>query len=244
MKITINYQRNAEIEIIEIYGELTGEGSVELADFLYASLDNGRCYKIINLAHVKKADDLGLNVLEYFINRGLKIRLFNVGLEIQTLLSLSGKSAVIKAYNCWDRDEAILLLEEEITAEKETVNGNVMGRHFNRAEASLSAEIKCCAVHGEETTFKSVVRNISEGGAFMYLNTESVEMLNNPEIAGLGLSSINFRLSEDVEPIEAGGKCVWGVMERGCNYVGVNFMDMKPVHREMISAYVHKRENG
>ena len=69
MKIVTYHQHNPEIEIIEIYGDLRGRGAVRFADFLYSSLDEGRHCEIINLAHVKKADGLWLNVLEYFINR-------------------------------------------------------------------------------------------------------------------------------------------------------------------------------
>ncbi len=126
--------------------------------------------------------------------------------------------------------------------EKESVKDKVMGRRFNRANVSFQAEVKCNAAHGREIMYKAVVRNISEGGAFTDLitasNSNTGERLNKPEMAGKGLSRINFRLSEDSELIEANGECVWETMERGKHFVGIDFKDMKQNYREMVRDYV------
>lgn len=245
MKIATYHQSNPEVAVLEIHGELTGSGALRLADFLYSSLDEGVRYKIINLAHVKKANGLWLNVLEDFINRGVMIRLFNVGLVIQNILRLSGKGGVIKTYNCRDHDEALKLLDEEIMEEKESVRDKVMGRRFNRVNVFSQTEIKCNAAHDEEIMYKAVVRNISEGGVFTDLitsfNAKSGERLNKPEIAGKDLSNINFCLSEDSELIVADGECVWEAIESGKHYAGINFKNMKQIHRAMIRDYVHKQ---
>lgn len=120
MKIKTYTHSNPEIEILEINGELTGQGAIRFEEYLYSSLDRGSFSKIINLKYMKKADGLGLNVLEYFINHGMRIRLFNAGLEMQKLLNISGKGAIIKLYNCQEPDEAALLFEKEILEENNT----------------------------------------------------------------------------------------------------------------------------
>ncbi len=88
MQITNYFYNNPGVGIIEIKGELTGRGAERLEEYLYSLLDRGRRYMMIDLKHMKKADGLGLNVLENFVNRGLRIRLFNAGLDMLNLLKI------------------------------------------------------------------------------------------------------------------------------------------------------------
>ncbi len=53
-------------------------------------------YILINLDKIKKIDGLGFHILEYFLKRGIQIRLFSVETEIQTMLDVSGKRNIIK----------------------------------------------------------------------------------------------------------------------------------------------------
>jgi len=147
MKISIYSHINPEIETLEISGVLTVRGAVRLEEYLYTSLDEGRFSKIINLKHMKKADGLGLNVLEHFINRGMRIRLFNTGLEIQNLLEISGEEGVIKTYNCQECDKAVSLFEKEIMEVKCTDKEDVKGRRYTRANVSFHTEFKYPTAH-------------------------------------------------------------------------------------------------
>ncbi len=99
MKIFSHRRDHSKIEIVEISNGLTGRGALQLEEFLYNCLDECNGYILINLEKIKQIDGLGFNVLEYFLKRGMQIRIFNVETEIQTMLDLSGKRNIIKSYN-------------------------------------------------------------------------------------------------------------------------------------------------
>ncbi len=99
MKIFSHHRDHSKIEIVEISNGLTGREALDLEKFFYTCLDEGSHYILINLENIKKIDGLGFNVLEYFLKRGIQIRIFNVETEIQTMLDLSGKRNIIKSYN-------------------------------------------------------------------------------------------------------------------------------------------------
>ncbi len=245
MKIVTSGPHNPEIEIIEINGELTGRGAIQLAEFLYASLDEGKCYKIIDLKCVKKVDGLGLKVMEYFINRGMHIRLFRVGLEIQNLLELSGKEDIIKTYDCQERDKALALLKKEIMEEKDTVKDDVKRRRHPRFNISFQTEFKYSIARNAEIAHKANVLNLSEGGIFAGLitafNTRTGKMVDAPEIAGRELYDIKFDLNGSSRLIVTNGKCVWETRKYGKLYAGICFKDVKQNYIEMIRDYVRKQ---
>ena len=247
MEIVTSHTRNSEIEIVESHGELTGRGAIQLADFLYTSLDEGKHYKIINLNHVKKADGLGLMVLEYFINRGMQIRLFNTGLEIQNLLRLSGKEGVIRTYDCLEQDEAVSLLENEIIENKGKASGGIKGRRFTRINTSFNAEFKYPSAHNGEILFKAIIRNISEGGVctdqITAFDTKAAKAPNGFEMIGKELCGLKFSLNGGSRLIETDGKCVWETGEHQNKCAGIRFKDINQNHKEMIRDYVNKQKH-
>ncbi|MDR4499777.1 MAG: PilZ domain-containing protein [Candidatus Scalindua sp.] len=246
MKITTYSNNHPDIEIIEINGELTGRGAVQLEDYLYSSMDEGRCSQIINLKHIKKVDGLGLDVLEYFINRGMRIMLFNGGMEIRNLLKISGKEDTIKLYNCQAPDEAVLLFEKEMLKEKNTFWNDIRRRCFQRVKTSLQTVFKSYTSHNDEINYKAVVENLSEVGVMISqinaVNNKTKERVNVLEMVGLKLCNIKFCLNDGTRLIETDGECVWesGVKEE--LYAGVCFENMKQNQNEMIRDYVKKQK--
>ncbi len=242
MKIVTYRHHNPELEIIEIYGELTGRGALRLADLLYTSLDKGTRYMIIDLAHVKKADGLVISNLEYFINRGLTIRLFNVELEILSLLSLSGKSGVIKTYSCRERDEAILLIEKEIREKKYVVDNDVKKRRYPRINTSFQAKLKCPAVDNSEIIYKAVIQNLSEGGVLTgqitAFNGENGKQLRNHQMPGKELSEITFSLNGDSHLIKTNGECVWKNSEQPYQCAGIRLKYLSKVYKDRVREYI------
>ncbi len=99
MKIFAHQRAHSKIEIVEISNGLTGREALQLEEFLYTCLDDGNRYILINLENIKRIDGLAFHVLEYFLKRGIQIRIFNVETEIQTMLDLSEKRNIIKSYN-------------------------------------------------------------------------------------------------------------------------------------------------
>ncbi len=210
MKISTYSHNNSEIDVLEINGELTARGAVRLEKYLYSSMDEGRILKVINLKHLKKADGLGLSVLEHFINRGMRIRLFNAGLEILNLLNISGKEGIIRLYNCQEPDEAVLLFEKEFLKESESIKGGVKRRRFLRVNTSLHTEFKSTSSHNGEISYKAFIENLSEGGFLINqisaFNKKTEERVNAFEMVGKNFSDIKFSLdggSRLIKPIVA-----------------------------------------
>ena len=248
MKISTYSNNHPDIEIIEINGELTGRGAVQLEDYLYSSMDEGMCSIIINLKHMKKADGLGLNVLENFIKRGMHIMLFNAGVEIRNLLKISGKEDTIKLYNCRDPDEAVLLFEKEILVENNTLKNVIKRRRFQRVKTSIQTEFKNYSPHKGEIVYKAVIDNLSEEGILINqiiaLNKITEESVNVFEMAGNELFDIKFSLNGNSRLIETDGECVWEIGVKEEQYAGVSFKNMKQNHNEMIRDYVNKHKNN
>lgn len=248
MKISTYSHSNTEIEIIEISGELTGRNAVRLEEYLYTSLDEGRCSKIINLKNMKKADGLGIRVLENFINRGMRIRFLNAGLEILNLLKLSGKDDIIKLYDCHEPHEAILLFENEIHEEKSALKDDIKKRDFQRVDTSLQTEFKTQSSHSGEITYRAVIKNLSEGGILINqintCNKKTEDTANALQMVYKELSQIKFSLNGVSRLVETNGECVWEASVNEERYVGVRFKNMKQNHNEMIMDYVYEQKNS
>ncbi len=245
MEIVNTYIPDSEIEIIEYHGDLAGRDSLQLADFLYTSLDEGKRYEVINLKHVRKADGLGLMVLEYFINRGMQIRLFNTGLEVQNLLRLSGKDAVIKTYDCFEQDEAISQFEKEVIGDKDKADSRISGRRFTRINASFKIEFKYTSAHDGEILSKAVIRDISEGGVsteqITAFSAKTAKTINALKMVGKELSGVKFSLNGASSIIETVGKCVWETGVHDNRSAGIRFGDMSRDHKKMINKYLCKQ---
>ncbi|NOG83547.1 MAG: hypothetical protein HND49_07015 [Planctomycetes bacterium] len=250
MKIQSTYSHtNPEIEIIEINGELKGRGAIRFEKYLYSSLDEGLFSKILDLKQMKRADGLGLNILENFIRRGMRIRLYNAGLEMQMLLKISGKEEIIKIYNCQEADEAVLLFEKEILEEKSPDNQNIKRRDFKRRNTSLQV-----AFHGNNSdkgnvSYKAIIENLSEGGALIR-QIDSINKRAGPrrvtlEMVAKSLCNFHFTLNsnDDSKLIETNGECVWAVRENEKQYAGVRFRQIEQNHAEMIKEYVCRHKS-
>ncbi len=246
MKISTYSHNHPEINIIEINGELTGRSAVRLEEYLYSTLDKCKRFMLINLKHMKRADGLGLKVLENFINRGMRIRLFNAGLEMLNLLKISGKEDIIKLYNCLKPHEAILLFEKEMLEEKSTFKDDVKRRCFQRVNISLQTEFKCLTSHNGEVSYRAFIENLSEGGVLMNIiayDKKTEDSVNALEMLGKEFRNINFRLNCGSRLIETNGECVWEGSVYEERYAGIRFKDIKQNHNEMIKDYVQKQKN-
>ncbi len=114
MKIVTYNTYNPEIEIIEAYGDFAGRGATALEEFLFNSLNKDVHYKIIDLRHVRKIGSSGLKVLKSFTNQGIQIGLFNLGVDIQRVISISGNEDVFRIYHNAGCDKVVSLFKKEI----------------------------------------------------------------------------------------------------------------------------------
>ncbi|GJQ60293.1 MAG: hypothetical protein SCALA701_30940 [Candidatus Scalindua sp.] len=248
MKISTCSHRNPEIEILEINGDLTGRGALKFEEYLYSSLDEGRFFKVINLKYMKKADGLGLNVLQNLINRGMRIRLFNAGSEMLKLLRISRKEEVIKLYNCQEPDEAVLLFEKEFLDGKNSFKHDVKKRRFKRVNTSLQAKFKSHTVHNSRTNHNTIIKNLSEGGILIsHVHTvieKTEERLNALEMVNRKLYDITFSLNGGTKMVETNGESVWVVNGNQKPFVGVRFQNLKLNLGEMIRDYVYRHKEN
>lgn len=243
MKIAISCHNNSEIKIADVCGELTGRGAIEFGKRLYTLLDEGSRYLIINLTQVKKADGMWINILEDFIERGLRFRLVHADLEIQNLLKLSRKDGIIRMCNCREHEEAVSQFEKEMREEKDAEGDGARGRKYVRVNVSFRAEFKRHAEHGEEIMCKANIRNLSEGGilasSITAFDGHTGERIKELELIGRELRNINFSMNGSSKLIEIDGKCVWEDRENGNQYAGIYFKGTSQNQIEMIREYVH-----
>jgi anti-anti-sigma regulatory factor len=238
-----------KIEIIEISGELTGREALQLEEYLYNCLDEcrGSCYKLINFKHTRKIDGLGIKVLEYFVNRGMRFTLFNVGADIQNMIRMSGKENVFKICEEKDFAKAVSLLEREILKEKPKIKGAIKARRHPRINTSFQIEFKFTPGHNGETAHKANALNLSEGGLFadriITINKETGKTVDDPEIAGRELHELSFALNGTSKPIVTNGQCVWITKKHENLCAGICFKDMKQNYKEMIRDFVAQNQN-
>ncbi len=238
MKIFAHRRKNSNIEIVEILNGLTGREALQLEEFLYTCLDKGKHYILINLENIRKIDGLGFHILEYFLKRGIQIRIFNVETDIQTMLDLSGKRNVIKPYNETDTDKAVSLFEKEILEKKDKASLGITGRHHTRINASFTNEFKYYSSSNEEIEGKANILNLSEGGLFVNrirtFNLNTGKTLDEPQIAGRELHYIKFSLNGTSRFIEAKGHCIWQNKHNSRICIGIQFKNLGKVYKDMI----------
>jgi anti-anti-sigma regulatory factor len=238
---------NLKMEVIEVLGDLTGRDALKLEEYLYTCLDEGKCYQLLNLKHVRKIDGLGINVLIKFIVRGMQIRLFNVRTEIGGMIKLSRKENVIKKYKETDCDKIISLFEKEMLKEKDTLKDSIKRRRHPRIDKFFPAEFKFSPSNNGVLMCKANVLNLSKGGIFAdqikTIDVEKGKAVNEKDIIGRELHDLKFKLDGTLEFVESKGECVWGVGKYGKMCAGISFKDLSKDNKNMIRDYVHKHLN-
>ncbi len=244
MKVFTHHIAHSKIEIVEISNGLTGREALQLEEFLYNCLDECNGYILINLENIKKIDGLAFHILEYFLKRGIQIRIFNVETDIQTMLDLSGKRNTIMSYNETDTDKAVSLFEKEILKKKDKVSRGILGRRYSRVNTSFSKEFKYHSGHNGEIEGKAHVLNLSEGGLLadriIAFNLKTGKVVNEPEITGCDIHDIKFELNGTSKLIETKGKFIWQTRKDSNICAGVRFKNIGKVYKDMIRKHVYE----
>lgn len=245
MKILLHPKyHHPKIEIIETMGGLTGREVTLLEEFLYACLDKGKYYVLIDFGLVKIIDGRGTAVLEYFVNRHMHLRLFNIRPGIQGMLRMLGKEGFVKTYNEIDSDVAVFLFEKEISENKHTAKSSARGRRHTRVNTFFPNEFKHHSNHSEEIEGKANVLNISEAGLFanqiIAFNLKTGKIVNAPDLAERELHAIKFSLNGSLKLIETKGRCIWQKRKGKDLCIGIRFNGMSKVHKDMIRNYIYE----
>ena len=243
MKVFTHHIAHSKIEIVEISNGLTGRGALQLEEFFCTCLDEGKCHILINVKSMKKIDGLGIQVLEHFQERGMQIRLFNLGLEIRSMLKISGKQNIIKSYNEKRIEIVVSLFEKEILRERDKASRGVLGRRYTRINTSFAKEFKYHSDSNGEIEGKASILNLSEGGFFANrietFNSNTGKTLDEPQIAGRELHYMKFSLNGSSKLIEAKGHCIWQTRKNSRICVGVKFKNLGKVYIDRIREHVN-----
>ncbi len=244
MKIFTHRIAHSKIEIVEISNGLTGRGALQLEEFLCACLDEGKSHILINVENMKRIDGLGIYVLEHFLKRGMQIRLFNLGMEIRSMIKISGKQNIIKSYNEKRIDIAVSMFEKEILRKRDKVSRDVMGRRHTRINTSFAKEFKYHSGSNGEIEGEASILNLSEGGLFANrvrtFNLNTKKIVNKPQIAGRELHYMKFSLNGTSKFIEAKGHCIWQTRKGRNICAGIHFKNIGKVYKDMIRKYVYE----
>lgn len=244
MKIKTRSIQNPGIDIVELVGNMNARESEEIKEFLFNCLDKGKDFHLINFAHVKKIDGLGINTICYFINRGMRICLFNVDAEIRGMLKLAGKDDIIKIINETEIDKAISEFENELLEKKDSTVDSQKRRLHTRIEASFPAGFKYYDESSEIVAASANILNLSvEGmlaGEICITDTGTGGYGDQLCLKGLDLHDITFKLNGNQEVVETRGKCVWESNGFDNYSAGIYFNEIDDENRNRISKYINK----
>lgn len=243
MKIAYQKTNNPNIDIIELDGKLIGNGALELQGYLYTRLDKGKFYQLMNLKGVQKIDALGIKVICDFVNRGMRIGLFNVEGEIRMMLRMSGKEEMVNIYNEMNADKVFSMFEKEVSWTEDKSTQGLKNRKYPRISTDFPAEFKYHPGHNGVISGMARVINLSEGGLLaghiVAMNTKNGEILSRPRISGQELYGMNFRLNGGSDVVETNGECIREFSSNDKVSAGIRFKGMSQDHKEKIRDYVY-----
>lgn len=246
MKVVFHRSHNDKIEIIKLFGGLNGNGALELKNRMFSHMDENMCkkYAIIDFERVNKIDGLGIDILEYFVQRGINIYLFNVKMEIRSILDMAGKKEIIdRIYDETDGDRAISMLEKDILEKSNEVEKNIRMRGGARIETLFPVNFKYSSNKNETILCSANVQNISECGIFIS-EIKSVDLkkkknVNCADIVGQEFYDIRFELGKGSKTIETDGVYVWNNLTNDNFGIGIRFKNMLKDYRQIIRHYVY-----
>lgn len=233
-----------EIEVIDIFGNLTGAESLELQEYFSRYSGKGKHFLIINLKHVNEIDGMGISVLEQLMKIGIHVRLFNVSRHIRAVLSMARKEDVFMIYNETDCDKAVSLFESEIREEKAMHKSGADNRNYPRVNTHIPAEFKYHPGHNGVISCRANIINLSEGGALAdritAVNTTNGETITNPDMSGQDFYDMKFKLNGNAGLIETKGECVREFRKEDKLSAGLRFKGLLKKYKVRIIGYVHK----
>ncbi|MCF6148026.1 MAG: STAS domain-containing protein [Candidatus Kuenenia sp.] len=229
------------IELIELSGSLTGHGAIELQEFLYQALDEGRYYFINDMHQITAIDGIGISTIEKFVKRGMGIKLINVSPEIYTILTISNNKDILSLV-CNEKNimSIFALLKSEIEMKQKIKE--IKNRCFKRKEASLFLEFTYNDGLNNEISGKALITNLSEAGVFIEQivihNAKREEQNIHMKLEGMELKNIRFQLNRSKENINTIGKCIREIKEMNNHCAAIRFIDLNTQQKDSIRLYI------
>ncbi len=242
MQIKTTSFKNAGVHVVKGRGNMTGRGSEDLLAYLFDCLDRSKNVHLIDFAQIVKIDGLGIDIICYFVKRGMHISLFNVNSEIRSMLKLAGKNNVINMIKETKIDKAISVLEKRIIEKKISIEDCEHRRLYTRINTSFSSKFKSYNEGKDTINISANVLNLSETGMqvdkIKISSAKARAYYNKLCVKGLDLHDISFKLNGDSETVECSGQYVWESNGFDNFSAGIHFKEMSNKHRNRIKKYV------
>lgn len=234
---------NPKIEVFEVIGGLIGNEALEVQNYLFRCLDEGKCYQIIDLEQTNQIDGIGIAVFENFISRGLQIRIINVKPEVKSVISMAKKESLFRIIcNEKDRAKAASLFKRDILEKKVLAEEGIMKkRHHIRINTSFPSEFKFRRNH-ETASGRANILNLSEGGVLaghlVAVKENKKEIVPCLRMVEQDIYDLKFKLNGDSAPLTLQGTCVREFISGDSIYAGIRFKETSQSHREIIRTFV------
>lgn len=232
-----------EIGVFEVIGGLIGNNVLELQNYLYRCLDEGRCYQVVDLGQVNQIDGVGMALFENLLSRGLKILIINAKPEVKAVISMSKKESVLRII-CKENDlaKAASLFKEDILEKKVLAEeGSIKKRHHTRIDTSFPSEFKFRRNH-ETVLARANILNLSEDGVLaghlVAVKENTKEMVSCLRMVEQDIYDLKFRLNGDSTLLTLQGTCVREFIEGDLIYAGICFKETSRSHREILRTFV------
>lgn len=230
-----------KIKLIETSGDPTGHTALELKTIIHNIIDKGIGNILVNMEQVRRIDGVGIGIFENLLERGVEIRLFNVGIEVRSFITITGNEKIVKIIINESSEEAALAMFEKQLMERPAGQG-VESRRFARASVSLPTEFKYHPASNGVISGRAHIINLSEGGLGMH-KIESFEMHTGRQVETTALKNqklydMKFSLNGNKKGVETHGECVREMGTNGNHNAGICFQAMNREARENIRSYV------
>jgi anti-anti-sigma regulatory factor len=229
MENKIKAKRVGDVNIFEIFGQLTGDFAVRGNDAIQQSLCASKKRNILfNIQELQQIDEVGIDAILRNSEMAVKSALLTgrcpiVGMiqNKDTMRRLFMLKNELEAAQFFSREFAAPTLEEQIYPER---------RRFIRLKTVLPLHFWCDWDDDRKLEFFAVVTNLSEGGLFAQF-IESVsenDAKKNLNPYDLRLLHLNVGLIGH-EPLSLNGKIVHGNLLEGG--IGIEFYDVDEDNR-------------
>jgi len=234
------------IEVISLTGDMTGSNDWPLKHELFSRLYEDRCLQLIDFANVSRIDRHAVDILHNLLDRGMKLRLFNVSPAIKrTIGSNRNKCLSAKILDVSSQKEAVLIFEEEIkTLLKEKDFPFVdctKKRPFPRVEISLPVEFKCDISQANQVCCYATTENISKNGMYVsQVHAPNGLIRKNTHIKGKDLYNLRLNLPHVGITLETDGVCVRE--QRGKNddlSMAIRLKNMNEYCEKVLTGIIH-----
>ncbi len=125
--------------------------------------------------------------MEYFIDRGVHVRFFNVEEDVRWMMRLSGKEAIFRIYNESDLNKVVSMFEREILKDEINIDEAKLKRD-TRINTFYKVDIKYQTGHDGVISGRAGILDLREGEMLAdipAIETKIEDIVGTQDISGL-----------------------------------------------------------